>query len=316
MKLEELRKKQKELSRFIYENFERKSFALFIFFSYLGARICYAESHPLSLFEEEKFRDFERFKSFLLHLKRAGHFSIFAHTPLFVDTSKLSLEEKFSLASSYFKVFWDEKRELALFNLRHLAETLDDQTFLHLINVEPKLDEVEVILARDFKVLYEGKLSEINKDLLKEKDGLFAEKEIIILRSYKETPFNWIGVIAHNFSRIFSHQFVRHTWLNFNQRSHRYTRVDKFVIPRAFSESQVKLYEEAIKKGMGIYEELCRNMKRESARFVVPQGVATTVLATGPELVWRDFVEKRAIPQAQEEIRDLAIFLKDILGFF
>ncbi|MGC9018024.1 MAG: FAD-dependent thymidylate synthase [Caldimicrobium sp.] len=315
MTLEELRKKQKELSFLIYENFDRRNLPIFIFFSYLGARICYAESHPLSLFEEEKFKDFERFKSFLLHLKRAGHFSIFAHTPLFVDTSKISLEEKFLLASTFFKVFWDEEEKKALFNLRHLAETLEDQVFLPLINEEPKLEEIEIIFARDFKILYQGGLLELDKDLLEEREGLFAEKEVIILKSKKKTPFNWIGVIAHNFSRIFSHQFVRHTWLNFNQRSHRYTRIDKFVIPKAFSESHIKLYEEAIKKGMAIYEELGKNIKRESARFVVPQGVGTTVLATGPELVWRDFVSKRAIPQAQEEIRDLAIFLKETLGF-
>ncbi len=315
MTLEELRKKQKELSFLIYENFDRRNLPIFIFFSYLGARICYAESHPLSLFEEEKFKDFERFKSFLLHLKRAGHFSIFAHTPLFVDTSKISLEEKFLLASNFFKVFWDEEEKKALFNLRHLAETLEDQVFLPLINEEPKLEEIEIIFARDFKILYQGGLLELDKDLLEEREGLFAEKEVIILKSKKKTPFNWIGVIAHNFSRIFSHQFVRHTWLNFNQRSHRYTRIDKFVIPKAFSESHIKLYEEAIKKGMAIYEELGKNIKRESARFVVPQGVGTTVLATGPELVWRDFVSKRAIPQAQEEIRDLAIFLKETLGF-
>ena len=315
MNLEELKVKQRELSSLIYENFNRELFPIFILFSYLGARICYAETHPLSLFEEEKFKDPERFKGFLLHLKREGHFSVFAHTPLFVDTSKFSLEEKFSLASTFFKVFWDEKKDLALFNLRHLAETLEDNSFLHLINTEPRLDEIEVILARNFEILYKGRLSNLDKSLLKEKEGLFAEKEIIILRSFREDPFNWIGVIAHNFSRIFSHQFVRHTWLNFNQRSHRYTKVDKFVIPKVFSENHIRLYEEAIKSGMKIYEELCKNMKRESARFVVPQGVATTVLATGPELVWRDFVAKRAIPQAQEEIRDLAIFLKETLGF-
>lgn len=313
MKLEELKARQKKISSLIYENFDGENFPVYIFFSYLGARICYAESHPLSLFEEEKFRDFEKFKSFLLHLKKAGHFSVFAHTPLFVETSKLSHVEKFSLASTFFKVFWDEEKELALFNLRHLAETLDDQTFLHLINTEPRLEEIEVILAREFKVLFKGSLSELDKGLLEEEEGIFAEKEIIILRSQKELPFNWIGVIAHNFSRIFSHQFVRHTWLNFNQRSHRYTKVDKFVTPKAFSEEHIRLYEEAIKSGMKIYEELCKNMKRESARFVVPQGVATTVFATGPELVWKDFIEKRAVPQAQEEIRDLAIFLKDTL---
>lgn len=315
MNLEKLRKKQRILINKVYENLDRSTLPVFIFFSYLGARICYAESHPLSLFEEEKFKDFERFKSFLLHLKKAGHFSVFAHTPIFINTSGFSLEDKFDLASTFFKVFWDEEKGLALFNLRHLAENLDDQTFLYLINTEPALEEIEVSLARNSRILYQGLLSELKNELLYEEKSLFAEPEIIILKSRKGDPFNWIGVITHNFSRIFSHQFVRHTWLNFNQRSHRYTKVDKFVIPKAFIESQVKLYEETIKNGMAIYEELCKNMKRESARFIVPQGVATTVLATGPELVWRDFISKRAIPQAQEEIRDLAIFLKESLGF-
>ncbi len=315
MNLEELRGRQRSLIKLVYENLDRSTLPAFILFSYLGARICYAESHPLSLFEEEKFRDFERFKSFLLHLKKAGHFSVFAHTPIFVNTSSFSLEERFALASSFFKVFWDEEKELALFNLRHLAENLEDQTFLHLVNAEPKLEEIEVILAKDFQIHYKGPLSELDRAFLEEEKSFFARPEIIILKSKGEAPFNWLGVIAHNFSRIFSHQFVRHTWLNFNQRSHRYTRVDRFVIPKAFAERHIPLYEEAIRSGMKIYEELCKNMKRESARFVVPQGVSTSVLATGPELVWRDFVGKRAIPQAQEEIRDLAIFLKDTLGF-
>lgn len=312
MNLQQLREKQKGLCPLIYKNLDREALSVFIFFSYLGARICYAESHPLLLFEEEKFKDFERFKSFLLHLKREGHFSVFAHTPLFVKISGLSLSEKFELASTYFKVFWNE--EYALFNLRHLAENLEDQEFLHLISVEPDLKEIEVIFSRNYEILFKGPLKELDKELLKEEDSLFAEPEVIILRPFKKFPFNWLGVIAHNFSRIFSHQFVRHTWLNFNQRSHRYTRVDRFVVPSTFKEREREIYRGLIEKGMEVYRDFSKNMKRESARFVVPQGVATSVLATGPQLVWEDFVSKRAIPQAQEEIRALAVFLKEVLN--
>jgi thymidylate synthase (FAD) len=230
-----------------------------------------------------------------------------------VKLSGLSLEERFEMASTFFKVFWE--RDWALFNLRHLAETMDDQTFLHLINVMPDLTKIEVILARNYQILYQGPFLSLDKNLLLEEENLFAKPEVIILRPMKELPFKWIGVIAHNFSRIFSHQFVRHTWLNFNQRSHRYTRVDRFVIPKAYTEKELPIYEEQIKQGMQVYALISQNIKKESARFVVPQGVATSVLATGPELVWQDFVSKRAIPHAQEEIRDLAIFLKGILNF-
>lgn len=313
MKLEELRKKQKELAGLLWERLDREALRENIVFSYLGARICYAESHPLKLFEEEKFKDPDKFRSFLMHLKRAGHFSVFAHTPILINTEGLSVEEKFLLASTFFKVFWNDDGNLALFNLRHLAETLEEREFFQLLSVEPALEEIEVLVAKNYQTLYRGSLKEIPPELLQESESLFAEPEIIILRSYRAFPFGWIGVLAHNYSRIFSHQFVRHTWLNFNQRSHRYTKVDRFVVPGAFKEKERMLYEELISKGLQVYQELCRNIKKESARFVVPQGVATTVLATGPHLVWQDFVQKRAIPQAQEEIRDLAKFLNEAL---
>lgn len=311
MNLEDLRKTQKKLISLVLENLDYSALSIFLPFSYLGARICYAESHPLLLFEEEKFKDLERFKSFLLHLKKAGHFSIFAHTPIFVNLKKLSLEEKFALAKTYFKVFFDE--DLALFNLRHIAENLSDHDFLHLINVEPSLEKIEILLYRNFQLIYSSTLDTLDSSLFKEKNSLWATPEVIILKCKEVFPFSWVGVIAHNFSRLFSHQFVRHTWLNFNQRSHRYTKVEKFVIPKVFKEKDISLYKEIIEKGMKAYEELSLNIKKESARFVVPQGASTTILATGPLLVWRDFIEKRIIPQAQEEIRDLAKLLKEVL---
>ncbi|MEO0296062.1 MAG: FAD-dependent thymidylate synthase, partial [candidate division WOR-3 bacterium] len=257
--------------------------------------------------------DFEKFKDFLLRLKKAGHYSVFDHTPILVHTEKLSLQQKFELASTFFKVFWDEDSDLVLFNLRHIAENLSNEEFSELINTKPELQEIEVIFSRDYKVLYQGVLAEFDYSLISEENGFFVKPEVIVLKTRRERPFNWTGVIAHNFSRIFSHQFVRHTWLNFNQRSHRYTRTDSFVIPSAFSEEHKKLYIEVIQDGMEIYKRLEKEVKKEDARFVLPQGASTTVLATGPELVWKDFVEKRAIPQAQEEIRNLANFLNKVL---
>lgn len=313
MNLEKLKAKQKELCSLIINNADFSLLPEYILFTYLGARVCYANTHPLLLFEEERFKDFEKFKDFLLRLKKAGHYSVFAHTPILVHTEKLSLQQKFELASTFFKVFWDEDLNLALFNLRHIAENLSNEEFSELINTKPELQEIEVIFSRDYKVLYQGVLAEFDYSLISEENGFFVKPEVIVLKTRRERPFNWTGVIAHNFSRIFSHQFVRHTWLNFNQRSHRYTRTDKFVVPLTFSEEYKGLYAEVIQNSMEIYEKLGEKIKKEDARFVVPQGVATTVFATSPELVWKDFVGKRAIPQAQEEIRNFASFLGEVL---
>ncbi len=311
MRLSQLRSSQKFLIKKVL-NFADTSFlSSFLFFSYLGARICYAESHPLALFYEEKFRDFERFKSFLMHLKKMGHFSVFAHTPVFVNTSNFSEKEKKEMAQIYFKVFWDEEKETALFNLRHLAETLEDHEFERLIDVSPNLNNTFIKVFKHFKPVYKGYFSELPKELFSEKEEIWAVPEVIIIEIKMDHPFKWIGVIIHNFSRIFSHQFVRHTWLNFNQRSHRYTSIDRFVVPETFKERHLKVYKDLIKRGIEVYKDFCKDMKKESARFVVPQGVATSLIATGPLLVWEDFISKRAIPQAQEEIRKLAYLLKE-----
>jgi len=310
MWLNELKSDQKRLIKQVLSKIDYSLIPPFLFYSYLGARICYADTHPLNLFFEEKFKNFERFKDFLLHLKKMGHFSVFAHTPIYVDAKDFDVNVKFDLARCFFKIFW--YKNLAIFNLRHFAETLDEEEFLKLIDYEPELDKVEVVIFKSGKEVFRD--SFLNLKLVEEGKDLWATPEVIIIKIKKEHNPKWIGVIAHNFSRIFSHQFVRHTWLNFNQRSHRYTKVDRFVIPSAFKDVHIKKYKEIIENCMEVYDNFCRDMKRESARFVVPQGVATTVLATAPEFIWQDFVNKRAIPQAQDEIRGLAKIIEKELS--
>lgn len=314
MTLAELRKQQKALIRILLKYVNKNLISDFLFFSYIGARICYTTSHPLKLFSEEKFKNFETFTNFLVHLKKMEHYSVFAHTPIFVNLNDLSISEKVNLAQTYFKVFWDETEKVALFNLRHFAENLTEEEFFDMINIPCDLSSIKITLYKNFTKIFEGDFETLPLYLIEDEDqDLFAVPEIIIIECKKSHPFRWIGVIAHNFSRIFSHQFVRHTWLNFNQRSHRYTRIDRFVLPESFTEYHRNRYKELIKTSLRVYEEFLRDLKRECARFVTPQGVATSLLATGPELVWEDFIAKRAIPQAQEEIKKLALVLKDYL---
>lgn len=314
MTLAELRNQQRALIHTLLKNVNKSLISHFLFFSYIGARICYTTSHPLKLFSEEKFRNFEAFTNFLVHLKKMEHYSVFAHTPIFVDINDLSISEKISIAQTYFKVFWDENKKTALFNLRHFAENLTEQEFFDMINTPCEVSSIRIAFYRNFTKIFEGDFEALPPYLIEDEDtDLFAIPEIVIIECKKSHPFRWIGVIVHNFSRIFSHQFVRHTWLNFNQRSHRYTRIDRFVIPESFTEYHKNRYRELIETSLKIYEEFLGDLKRESARFVTPQGVATSLLATGPKLVWEDFIVKRAIPQAQEEIRKLALVLRDYL---
>ncbi len=289
-----------------------------LFLSFLGARVCYADTPPLSLFAEERFRDPQKLRAFLLRLKSAGHGSIFAHSPLVWIPEGLSLKD---LAGLY-KGWFDPETGALQLNLRHFAEVLYEEEFEKLLSpgVEDRafLDfEALLFEGPDLREVFRGPLKELlpRFENLKE-EGLWATRRVTLIWIPGQEPFGWLAVIVEGFSRIFSHQFVRHTWLNFNQRSHRYTAVDQFVLPPSFlkvPEAQER-YREEIERGLEAYKELvAAGIRKEDARFLTPQGASTTVLATGPYFVWRDFIEKRAHPKAQWEIRLLAERLGEYL---
>jgi len=120
-------------------------------------------------------------------------------------------------------------------------------------------------------------------------------------------------------SRAMTHQLVRHTTLNFSQRSQRYVREDEnyTVLPPSISENTdalklIKLYDDMATR---IYNTLVYGykIKREDARFFLPTGRRTTIVVSGT-LNWiHDFIDKRNTPHAQWEIRKVAKLMEELL---
>lgn len=291
-----------------------------LFLSFLGARICYASSPPLALFAEERFRDPVKLLAFLRRLKVSGHTSIFAHSPLVTPVPNLGSEEKAALSRALYKAWWTPQGDQVCLNLRHAAEIFDEEEFGAILDASLSASRA----WQDFPCLRfgfttegepyflaKGRLGEWAENPPEAESGSFASMQVVVIDVAREEtrPFGWLAVLVEGFSRLFSHQFVRHTWLNFNQRSHRYTEVDQFVYPPSFeAASEARdLYQEAIEHGITVYRRLVEaGIKKEDARFVTPQGAATALLATGPYFVWEDFVRKRRHLKAQWEIRRLA----------
>lgn len=230
------------------------------------------QSPPLELIKEEKFRKKEKFKTFLLNLAKHKHFSVFAHTPIFIPRNYFSKEELLDIAKDYFKAVLTQKE--IILNLRHLVERITEKEFSNLIDTNYSVENLHLTWSKNYKIIFNDKLSNLNHEKIKEENEdsnkIFAYPEVIIIKHVNRQ--DWITVIAHNYSRIFSHQFVRHTWLNFNQRSHRYTKVDKFVIPETFTEEVKEKYKEVIETTLNIYNFLTqeKKIKKEDARFLVP----------------------------------------------
>ena len=112
-------------------------------------------------------------------------------------------------------------------------------------------------------------------------------------------------------SRVCSHQFVRSKHLDFLQRSQRYCAEStaSFTIPEALRatpqmEEQTKsLYEDLL----AAYNNLIkRGVRKEDARFVLPEATQTELVVVGNLQAWLDFIKLRADKHAQHEIREVA----------
>lgn len=111
-------------------------------------------------------------------------------------------------------------------------------------------------------------------------------------------------------SRVCSHQLIRHRLASFTQQSQRYVPLDpSYILPESIYKSEFRDEAlELINRATDFYKKIIKSkIKKEDARFLLPQGVETKLVVTmnGREL--RYFISLRADKSAQWEIRALAL---------
>lgn len=67
----------------------------------------------------------------------------------------------------------------------------------------------------------------------------------------------------------------------------------------------------AIERGYEQLREL--GIRKEDARYLLPNATSTTIMVSGSIAVWRDVFRQRCAPDAQWEIRDVANAMKSML---
>lgn len=115
-------------------------------------------------------------------------------------------------------------------------------------------------------------------------------------------------------TRICSHQFVRSKHLDFLQRSQRYCNESEtqFVVPNT---TMASLITDSYQASLDTYNKLIEaGVKKEDARFVLPNGGTTELVVTGNFQAWVDFIKLRADTHAQWEIRQVAKEINNILS--
>ena len=136
-----------------------------------------------------------------------------------------------------------------------------------------------------------------------------------------DVELHWAATfLLDGVSRALTHQLVRHRLLSFSQESQRYVSLDKGgwypIVPSAIaSKTQARqIVDEtwrAIERGYEQLREL--GIRKEDARYLLPNATSTTIMVSGSIAAWRDVFGQRCAPDAQWEIRDVANAMKSML---
>jgi len=113
-------------------------------------------------------------------------------------------------------------------------------------------------------------------------------------------------------SRACTHQLVRHRIASYSQESQRYVEMSaqELVVPPAVSESPqaMEVWQEFVGHVANAYRRLRElGVRKEDARFVLPNATATRIVVTMNLRSLRHFFEVRCDKAAQWEIRNLAL---------
>jgi len=119
-------------------------------------------------------------------------------------------------------------------------------------------------------------------------------------------------------SRAFTHQLIRHRLCSYTQQSQRYVDESNFnyIEPESIKNNSKahSLFTKFMEDAKMIYSELQRfGIKNEDSRFVLPNAVESQIVSTANFREWRHIIELRGSPDAQWEIRKVAIEILKIL---
>jgi thymidylate synthase (FAD) len=119
-----------------------------------------------------------------------------------------------------------------------------------------------------------------------------------------------------NCSRAMTHQLVRHRMMSVSQQSQRYVSEDAFtyVLPETIAPDQVADFHNDMAAIQAMYDKWRqRGLKKEDARFVLPNACTSEIVVTANFREWRHIFNLRLSAKAQWEIRAAVLKILNIL---
>lgn len=120
--------------------------------------------------------------------------------------------------------------------------------------------------------------------------------------------------LVEGISRVCSHQLVRVAHAGILQRSQRYVKETsvEFVDPPLLNSVPIEdlaEWHDIQQRAGDLYLRLVGDgsLKKEDARYILPQGCTTSLRITGNFQMWRDLLGNRTTKHAQWEVREVAL---------
>jgi len=184
--------------------------------------------------------------------------------------------------------------------------------------IKPRVELL--FITRDSEKLIEtvGRTSYLSFD--RQKEG--SEKDFIrmLLRNRHFSVFEhaYATFRISGVSRAFTHQLVRHRLCSFIQQSQRYVdeKEFKYIEPDSIGQNPHahNIFSEFMEKARETYKMLQEmKIRREDARYVLPNAVESQIVVSANFRQWRHIIELRGSPQSQWEFRRVVIEILKIL---
>ncbi|WP_457643252.1 FAD-dependent thymidylate synthase [Persephonella sp.] len=283
-------------------------------FTAIGARTCYSSGDLDYLLNDPRVVSREDRAKFLSKLGNYKHFSVFAHSFAYKDLSKLEenlidryVEEELrslpvekkaqilalKIASTKFKSHYNPDYPTVIgISLRHYLEDLLEESEEEYFKAFEKMADYDIPV----KPLGSAENTTLI-GLIKEHDG-------------------YAVFFIDNVSRTMTHQLVRHTALNYSQRSQRYVKEDQnlLIIPPSVENSQLSLPAEGhINHYLALIDTYMNQVQQSDAK---PQLIESVL---GRVSHFKDrFAEKKSvslkdiyflIDQLAEAVYDLSVYV-------
>lgn len=182
---------------------------------------------------------------------------------------------------------------------------------VQLLNFTPNPEET---VAQAARLCYSNKRIDQLREITIEEEANRIIKRIMKLGHFSVLEHASFSFGIEGISRITSHQLVRHRIASFSQQSQRYVEMGKkqsHILPESIEKTAKDFslkYCDLFDKCLSFYQEMLKEgIPAEDARYILPQGVTTSIIFTANARELLHFFRLRCCNRAQWEIRELSI---------